>query len=114
MKAKKKAAKKVVVKKAVEKFRKEVSATQGGPALRVVDGLKKVKTVAEMMKEAKTYGIKNFRVLNRAELSEAIEIVETDKEFQGQPMENPRMKEIVKGAVSRWKSGWGSEKVAAK
>lgn len=106
MKAKRKSAKKKVV------IRKVVSA--GGPALRVNDGLKQVCTVAEMMKQAQKAGIKNFRVLNRVELTEALEICTTKIGPGFLAMENHRIQEIVKGAVSRWKSGWGSEKAAAK
>ena len=54
----------------------------------------------EMMLEAKERKIKNFRILNRAELTEVLD------EMTGQP----RIDEIVYIAVRRWKDGWGNKK----
>jgi len=53
-----------------------------------------------LMLKAKERGIKNFRVLNKKEL----ESVLADDVSQDQ------IDEVVSGAVSRWKSGWGSKK----
>ena len=52
---------------------------------------------------AKDRGIKNFRVLNKVELVEVV--------TEGVTPE--RIQEVVAGAVSRWKAGWGSKKVHA-
>ncbi len=57
----------------------------------------------DMMLEAKDRKIKNFRVLNRDELEEALK-KDTPKS---------RIDEICKGAVARWKSGWGKRKPSA-
>ncbi len=51
----------------------------------------------ELMLQAKAKGIKNFRVINKAELVEILK--------EGTTQE--RIDEIVSGAVTRWKSGWG-------
>ena len=60
------------------------------------------------MNRAKEIGIKNFRVLNKAELEEAVGIAEAEyKRSESYViMTNSRIKEIVTGAVARWKSGW--------
>jgi len=55
---------------------------------------------ADLMDQAKKKGIKNFRVLNKAELEEAVK-PSTSQE---------RIKAIVTGAVARWKAGWSSGK----
>ncbi len=54
----------------------------------------------EIMLQAKTKGIKNFRVINKEELVEIL------KEGTNQE----RINEIVSGAVARWKAGWGKGK----
>ena len=54
----------------------------------------------DLMLEAKTKGIKNFRVLNKAELG----LILVDGVTQDQ------IDKVVSGAVARWKSGWGSKK----
>lgn len=57
------------------------------------------KTRQALMMLAKERGIKNFRVLNKAELAEVVtEGVSPD-----------RIQEVVAGAVSRWKAGWGTK-----
>ncbi len=56
------------------------------------------------MLKAKERGIKNFRVLNKEELG----LVLADGATRDQ------IDKIVSGAVSRWKSGWGSKKDKAK
>lgn len=53
-----------------------------------------------LMLKAKEKGIKNFRVLNKAELG----LVLANGVTQDQ------INKVVSGAVARWKSGWGSKK----
>ncbi|MBF0571180.1 MAG: hypothetical protein HQL12_04845 [Candidatus Omnitrophica bacterium] len=55
-----------------------------------------------LMLMAKDRGIKNFRVLNKAELAEVLTDGVTPE----------RIQEVVAGAVSRWKAGWGTKKKA--
>lgn len=59
----------------------------------------------DLMEQAKQMGIKNFRILNKAELTEVI-----NENTSGE-----RREEIVSKAVAKWKQGWGSReaKVAA-
>lgn len=54
----------------------------------------------ELMLEAKAKGIKNFRILNKQELVEILKDGTTQE----------RASEIVAGAVTRWKNGWGTGK----
>jgi hypothetical protein len=54
----------------------------------------------ELMLQAKAKGIKNFRVINKEDLVEILK--------EGTTQE--RINEIVSGAVTRWKSGWGKGK----
>ena len=54
-----------------------------------------------LMMLAKDRGIKNFRVLNKAELAEVVT----------EGVTSERIQEVVAGAVSRWKAGWGTKKV---
>lgn len=54
----------------------------------------------ELMLKAKDRGIKNFRVLNKEELQAVL--------VEGVSQE--QIAAVVAGAVSRWKSGWGSKK----
>ncbi len=49
----------------------------------------------QLMEEVKKRGIKNFRVMNKAELAEI-----------GGGAKPERIEAIQKEAVSRWKSGW--------
>ena len=56
---------------------------------------------SELMLQAKAKGIKNFRVINKGELVEILK--------EGTSRE--RINEIVSGAVTRWKSGWGKSKL---
>ena len=53
-----------------------------------------------LMMMAKDRGIKNFRVLNKVELGDVL--------VDGVTPE--RIQEVVSGAVTRWKAGWGSKK----
>ncbi len=54
----------------------------------------------ELMMTAKERGVKNFRVLNKQELSDVLKNIGDQKAVDA----------IVAGAVARWKSGWGSKK----
>ena len=54
-----------------------------------------------LMMTAKERGVKNFRVLNKQELSEVLKNIGDQKAVDA----------IVAGAVARWKSGWGKRKV---
>ena len=54
-----------------------------------------------LMLKAKDRGIKNFRVLNKNELMHVLADGITQQEIDV----------LVVGAVARWKSGWGKEKV---
>jgi len=55
----------------------------------------------ELMLAAKERGVKNFRVLNKQELSDVLKNIGNQKAVDA----------IVAGAVARWKSGWGKKKV---
>lgn len=55
-----------------------------------------------LMLQAKDRGIKNFRVLNKEELGKVLIDGATPDQIH----------KIVDGAVTRWKSGWGSRKVS--
>jgi len=55
----------------------------------------------ELMLIAKDRGIKNFRILNKEELMHILADGITQQEVDA----------LVAGAVTRWKSGWGSKKV---
>ena len=57
-------------------------------------------TRQELMMQAKNRGIKNFRVLNKEELRAVLEEGVTQEQIDN----------VVSGAVTRWKSGWGSKK----
>jgi len=54
----------------------------------------------ELMIAAKERGVKNFRVLNKQELSDVLKDIGDQKVVDA----------IVAGAVARWKSGWGKRK----
>jgi hypothetical protein len=54
----------------------------------------------ELMMTAKERGVKNFRVLNKQELSDVLKNIGDQKAIDA----------IVAGAVARWKSGWGKGK----
>jgi len=58
----------------------------------------------ELMLQAKAKGVKNFRVINKKELVEILK--------EGTTQE--RINEIVTGAVTRWKAGWGKKKQKSK
>src|SRR3989338_4669334 len=54
----------------------------------------------ELMLAVKERGVKNFRVLNKQELSDVLRNIGDQKTIDA----------IVAGAVARWKSRWGSKK----
>jgi len=54
----------------------------------------------ELMMTAKERGVKNFRVLNKQELTDVLKNIGDQKTVDT----------IVVGAVARWKSGWGKRK----
>jgi len=54
----------------------------------------------ELMMTAKERGVKNFRVLNKQELTDVLKNIGDQKAVDA----------IVAGAVDRWKSGWGKGK----
>lgn len=54
----------------------------------------------ELMMIAKERGVKNFRVLNKQELANALKNIGDQKAVDA----------IVAGAVARWKAGWGKGK----
>ncbi len=53
-----------------------------------------------LMLQAKDRGIKNFRVLNKEELQTVLTEGITQEQINN----------VVSGAVTRWKSGWGTKK----
>ena len=55
----------------------------------------------ELMLVVKERGVKNFRVLNKQELTDVLKNIGDQKAVDA----------IVAGAVARWKSGWGKKKV---
>jgi hypothetical protein len=66
--------------------------------------LHKGATRNELMMTAKQRGVKNFRVLNKQELADALKNIGDQKAVDA----------IVAGAVARWKAGWGKGKARAK
>jgi hypothetical protein len=56
-----------------------------------------------LMLMAKDRGIKNFRVLNKAELGQILAEGVTPEQIE----------KVISGAVARWKAGWGSKKEQA-
>jgi len=54
----------------------------------------------ELMMTARERGVKNYRVLNKQELSDVLKNIGDQKAVNA----------IVAGAVARWKSGWGKKK----
>ena len=53
-----------------------------------------------LMLQAKDRGIKNFRVLNKEELTQVL----------AHGITQDRINEVVAGSVARWKAGWGKRK----
>ena len=60
-------------------------------------------TRQDLMLMAKDRGIKNFRILNKAELGQVL----------ADGVSPEQIEQVVIGAVTRWKAGWGSKKVQA-
>jgi len=58
----------------------------------------------ELMMTAKERGVKNFRVLNKQELTDVLKNIGNQKAVDA----------VVAEAVARWKSGWGKGKSRAK
>ncbi|HQP91726.1 MAG TPA: hypothetical protein PLU24_03535 [Candidatus Omnitrophota bacterium] len=57
-------------------------------------------TRSALMLQAKDRGVRNFRVLNKEELTQVL----------ANDVTQERINEVVAGAVARWKSGWGKGK----
>ena len=68
------------------------------PAVKEVVVLPETRQALMLM--AKDGGIKNFRVLNKAELLQVLADGVTPAQID----------EVVAGAVARWKAGWGTKK----
>jgi len=83
-------ASKETVTKASEEFRKKIVAQKSGT---------QGQSRNQLMEAVKARGIKNFRVMNKAELTEIVGGAKPD-----------RIEAIMKEAVERWKSGWGTKK----
>lgn len=60
---------------------------------------KKGQSRADLMLQAKEKGIKNFRVLNKEEILKVLDPTATEEVIA----------QVVQGAVTRWKSGWGKK-----
>ncbi len=78
-----------------EKKQKQKTATKAPVSL--------PETRQSLMLMAKDRGIKNFRVLNKAELAEVVTDGVTPE----------RIQEVVVGSVARWKAGWGTKKAVS-
>ena len=66
-------------------------------ANKVVEKLIPTLTRDKLMLAAKAKGVKNYRVLNKAELTEVVNPDATQETID----------KVVKGAVDRWQAGWG-------
>ena len=69
------------------------------PAVKVEKAATEGQSRNQLMEVVKSRGIKNFRVMNKAELAEIVAGAKAD-----------RVAEIQKQAVERWKTGWGTKK----
>ena len=69
------------------------------PAVKVEKAETEGQSRNQLMEEVKSRGIKNFRVMNKAELTEIVGGAKPE-----------RIEAIQKEAVNRWKSGWGTKK----
>lgn len=86
-----------------KKGAKDKKAKKDAQNARVAERVSSVtseKSRNDLMLEAKAKGIKNFRILNKAELVKVLDPATTQEE-RGT---------IVKGAVERWKAGWSKNK----
>jgi len=83
--------------------KEDVMAKKKKAAAQPAEKVEKVETEGQsrnqLMETVKSRGITNFRVMNKAELSEIVGGARPD-----------RVAEIKKQAVERWKSGWGKKK----
>jgi hypothetical protein len=77
----------------------KVAAAVANKAKDQAEAKPKKVTVKELKAQAKAAGIKNFQVLNRAELEKVL--------VPGVTL--PIISEVVTGAVARWKAGWGTK-----
>ena len=62
----------------------------------------KPKSRNDLMLKVKAAGVKNYRIMNKAELTEVLLCLETKNQ--------ERIKEIADGAIARWKAGWNTRK----
>lgn len=87
--------------KGAEMAKKKKSAVKATakPAVKVEKAETQGQSRNQLMEVIKSRGIKNFRVMNKAELAEIVGGAKAD-----------RVAEIQKQAVERWKSGWGTKK----
>ena len=79
-------ASKKIIDKASEEFRKKIVEQKAGT---------QGQSRNQLMEAVKARGIKNFRVMNKAELTEIVGGAKPD-----------RIEAIMKEAVTRWKAGW--------
>ena len=91
--------KKIAEKSAAKLETKAASKSTNKPAVKIEKGETKRQSRNQLMEAVKSRGIKNFRVMNKAELAEIIGCAKPD-----------RIEAIMKEAVARWKSGWGTKK----
>jgi hypothetical protein len=83
-------------------MKKQEEAMKKKAKKKVVEVKAEVKqTRNALMLEAKDRGVKNFRVLNKEELRQVL----------ADGVSQDRINEVVSGAVTRWKAGWGMRKV---
>ena len=69
--------------------------TAKNPAVKVEKAATEGQSRNQLMEAVKSRGIKNFRVMNKAELAEIVGGAKSD-----------RIEAIMKEAVTRWKAGW--------
>ena len=84
------------------KKKKAKKAAEDAKIASAVAPVLKNKSRNDLMLEAKAKGIKNFRILNKAELYKVLDPNTIQQEIDG----------IVKDAVIRWKAGWSKNKAA--
>lgn len=82
------------------KKKKEKKAAEDAKIAGAVAPVLKDKSRNDLMLEAKARGIKNFRILNKAELHKVLDPNTLEQERD----------DIIKEAVIRWKSGWSKNK----
>lgn len=77
------------------KKKKSAAKVVTKPAVKAEKGETQGQSRNQLMEEVKSRGIKNFRVMNKAELAEIVAGAKPE-----------RIEAIMKEAVTRWKSGW--------